>query len=73
MHFKLHADSSKDIEVTVSGCHDNARQLGVPVKLLDILLALVDKEQLWGDVQRIRITVITLHRQIPQCHLVIGA
>ena len=57
---------------------DSSRDLGVPMKLLDVLLTLVNEEQLWWDVLFVRTTgtvghlvIIVFHREVPERDLVI--
>lgn len=76
----LARNSLEDIKRIGRRADNHARDLGVPVQLLDILLSLVDEQQLgWdgGDVPVCgadrRLVLVGLDGQVPQGELVVGA
>lgn len=46
-------DGLEEVEGIAGGADDRARNLRVPVQLLDVLLALVDKQELWRDIGQV--------------------
>lgn len=78
---KLARNGLEDVEAVARRRDDHAGDLGVPVDLLDVLLALVDKEQLAGDDERVAVgangrgglVVVLLDTQVPQRDLVVRA
>lgn len=68
----------EDIKTVESGADDSPGDLGVPMDLLDILLTLMDKEQLRGDVLFARtpgtishLVIILFHCKVPERDLVV--
>ena len=64
-----YADSFYDVEATQCCGDEDSRQLRVPVKFLDLRLALVDEQQLWRDIHSLSSSassiLILLHSQVP--------
>jgi hypothetical protein len=68
----------EDIKTVESGADDSSGNLGMPMDFLDILLTLMDKEQLRGDVLFARtpgtishLVIILFHRKVPERDLVV--
>ena len=65
-----YADSLYDVEATQSSGDEDSWQLGVPMKFLDLQLALVDEQQLWRDISpslsfSATSIFVLLHCQVP--------
>jgi hypothetical protein len=80
--YKLTRDRLEDVERIAGGGDDHTGDLGVPVELLDVFLALVDEQELRGYLQRLavgveggdgRLVLVLLDGKVPEGELVVRA